>query len=49
MKTSSSGDASDWNAATKATKLSMLLQREVLAVWLELTEEDKENYSTTKK
>ena len=60
-KTFSSGDAdewfsrfeicskaNDWNAATKATKLPTLLE-EALAVWLELTEEDKEDYSKAKK
>ena len=41
--------ANDWNAATKATKLPTLLEGEALAVWLELTEEDKEDYSKAKK
>ena len=41
--------ANDWNAATKATKLPTLLEGEALAVWLKLTEEDKEDYSKAKK
>ena len=41
--------ANDWNAATKATKLPTLLEGEALAVWLELTEEDKEDYGKAKK
>ena len=41
--------ANDWNAATKATKLPTLLEGEALAVWLELTEENNEDYSKAKK
>ena len=41
--------ANDWNAATKAAKLPTLLEGEALAVWLELTEEDKEDYGKAKK
>ena len=41
--------ANDWNAATKAAKLPTLLEGGALAVWLELTEEDKEDYGKAKK
>ena len=41
--------ANDWNAATQAAKLPTLLEGEALAVWFELSEEDKEDYSTAKK
>ena len=37
--------ANEWNGATKAAKLPMLLVEEALTVWLELSEEDKEDYS----
>ena len=41
--------ANEWNAATKATKLPTLLEGEALAVWLELSVEDKEDYTKAKK
>ena len=41
--------ANDWNAATQAAKLPTLLEGEALAVWLELSEEDKGDYSKAKK
>ena len=41
--------ANDWSGATKAAKLPTLLEGEALAVWLELSEEDKDDYSKAKK
>ena len=41
--------ANEWNGATKAAKLPTLLEGEALAVWLELSEEDKEDYVKVKK
>ena len=41
--------ANEWNGATKAAKLPTLLEGEALAVWFELSEEDKEDYSKAKK
>ena len=41
--------ANEWNAATKAAKLPTLLEGEALAVWLELSDEDKADYTKTKK
>ena len=38
-----------WNDATKALKLPTLLEGEALAVWLELSEEQKQWYATAKK
>ena len=38
-----------WNGTTKAAKLPTLLEGEALAVWLELSEEDKEDYSKAKR
>ena len=39
----------EWNGATKAVKLPTLLEGEALAVWMELSEEDKEDYAKVKK
>ena len=41
--------ANEWNRETKATKLPMLLEGEALAVWIELSEEHKEDYVKAKK
>lgn len=41
-------DANDWDDATKAKKLPTLLEGEALAIWLELTTEEKGNYETSK-
>ena len=37
------------NRATKAAKLPTLLEGEALVVWIELSEEDKEDYAKAKK
>ena len=41
--------ANEWNAATQAAKLPTLLEGEALAVWLELDDDDKADYSKAKK
>lgn len=41
--------ANSWNDATKAVKLPTLLEGEALAVWLELSEGEQEEYKTAKK
>ena len=41
--------ANRWDAATKAKKLPTLLEGEALAVWLELTTKQQEDYVGTKK
>ena len=41
--------ANEWNGATKAAKLPTLLEGEALAVWIENSEEDKEDYAKAKK
>ena len=41
--------ANGWNNATKAVKLTTLLEGEALAVWLELSEEQQGCYATAKK
>ena len=41
--------ANGWEAATKAKKLPTLLEREALAIWLELTSEQQEDYAVAKK
>ena len=41
-------DANDWDDETKAKKLPTLLEGEALAIWLELTTEEKGNYGTSK-
>ena len=41
--------ANGWDAETKAKKLPTLLEGEALAVWLELTSEQQEDYDETKK
>ena len=41
-------DANDWDDETKAKKLPTLLEGEALAIWLELTTEEKRNYATSK-
>ena len=41
--------ANEWNRATKAAKLPTLLEGEALAVWMALSEEDKEDYVKAKK
>ena len=41
--------ANGWDAGTKAKKLPTLLEGEALAVWLELTSEEQEDYDETKK
>ena len=38
-----------WEAATKAIKLPTLLEGEALAIWLELTQEQQEDYRAAKK
>ena len=40
--------ANDWNDEMKAKKLPTLLEGEVLAIWLELTEAEKANYQDSK-
>ena len=41
--------ANGWKAGTKAKKLPTLLEGEALAVWLELTREQQDDYAVTKK
>ena len=41
-------DANEWEDDTKAKKLPTLLEGEALAIWLELTTEEKANYATSK-
>ena len=41
-------DVNDWNDKTKAQKLPTLLEDEALAIWLELTIEEKGSYTTNK-
>ena len=41
--------ANEWNNATMALKLPTLLEGEALAVWMELTEEQREDYKEAKK
>ena len=41
-------DANDWDNATKAKKLPMLLEGEALAIWLELSTEERGSYTTSK-
>ena len=40
--------ANKWNAETKALKLPTLLEGEALAVWLELSEEQRADYKVAK-
>ena len=44
-----SKSANEWNRATKAAKLPTLLEGEALAAWMELSEEDKEDYAKARK
>ena len=37
-----------WDAEAKARKLAMLLEGEALAVWLDLTSEQQDDYAATK-
>ena len=41
--------ANGWEAGTKAKKLPTLLEGDALAVWLELTQEQQDDYAVTKK
>ena len=41
-------DANEWEDAAKAKKLPTLLEGEALAIWLELTTEEKASYATSK-
>ena len=41
-------NANEWEDATKAKKLPTLLEGEALAIWLELTTEEKASYATSK-
>ena len=41
--------ANEWNRVTKAAKFPTLLEGEALAVWIKLSEEDKEDYAKAKK
>jgi len=41
-------DANDWDDAMKAKKLPTLLEGEALAIWIELTTEEKASYTTSK-
>ena len=41
--------ANEWNEATKALKLPTLLEGEVLAIWLELSDDDQKTYTEAKK
>ena len=41
--------ANGWNGATSAKKLPTLLEGEALAVWLELSEEQQEDYAAARK
>ena len=40
--------ANQWNAATQALKLPTLLEGEALAIWLELSTEQKADYAGAK-
>ena len=40
--------ANGWKAEDQAVKLPTLLKGEVLAIWLELNEEQRKNYETAK-
>ena len=40
--------ANEWSDAAKALKLPTLLEGEALAVWMELSEEEQENYQRAK-
>ena len=40
--------ANGWNNATKALKLPTLLEGEALAVWLDLSEEEQDDYASAK-
>ena len=40
--------ANGWNAAAKATRLPTLLEGEALAIWLELSGEQQEDYGVAK-
>ena len=40
--------ANQWNAATRALKLPTLLEGEALAIWLELSTEQKADYAVAK-
>ena len=40
--------ANGWNNATKALKLPILLEGEALAVWLDLSEEEQDDYASVK-
>ena len=40
--------ANGWEAATKATRLPTLLEGEALAIWLELSNEQQEDYKVAK-
>ena len=41
--------ANDWDDAMQAKKMPTFLEGEALAVWLDLSEDDQENYSEAKK
>ena len=41
-------NANGWDGEKKAKKLPTLLEGEALAAWMELTNEEKSNYSATK-
>ena len=41
-------DANDWDDTTKAKKLHTLLEGEALAIWLELSTEERGSYTTSK-
>ena len=43
-----SSKANGWNNATKALKLPTLLEGEALAVWLDLSEEEQDDYASAK-
>ena len=43
-----SATANQWNAATQALKLPTLLEGEALAIWLELSTEQKADYAVAK-
>ena len=40
--------ANEWSDAVKALKLPTLLEGEALAVWMELSEAEKEDYTSAK-
>ena len=40
-------DANDWDNATKAKKLPTLLESKALAIWLELSTEERGSYTTS--